>query len=141
MTAMIYASDKDNNGWISAAELKEMLLKIAPENEKDSVDELVRMLMMMISADDETKVSLDAVVGYFVDDISKNDPKAANRTIFKMADINKDGTLSKTELGKYFKMEGSGIDTAILEEMMKEADKDKDGRLDFAEFCALMDKK
>ena len=97
--------------------------------------------MMMISADDETKVSLDAVVGYFVDDISKNDPMAANRTIFKMADINKDGTISKTELGKYFKMEGSGIDTAILEEMMKEADKDKDGKLNFAEFCVLMDKK
>merc|ERR1712198_252513 len=38
MTAMIYA-----------AELKEMLLKLAPEDEKDSVDEMVKMLMMMIS--------------------------------------------------------------------------------------------
>merc|ERR1712136_446996 len=62
MTAMIYAADKDNNGWINAAELKEMLLKLAPEDEKDSVDEMVKML----STDDETKVSIDAVVDFFV---------------------------------------------------------------------------
>merc|ERR1711915_222284 len=62
MTVCMYAADKDNNGWLTAAELKEMLLKMAPEDEKDSVDELVKMLMMMISTDDDTKVSIDAVV-------------------------------------------------------------------------------
>merc|ERR1719300_547644 len=90
----------------------------------------------MISADDETKVSLDAVVEYFVDDISKNDPKAANRTIFKMADINKDGTISKTELGKYFKMEGSGIDTAILQEMIAPEKKVIDSCIQLMKFGA-----
>merc|ERR1712198_743969 len=98
MTAMIYAADKDNNGWINAAELKEMLLKLAPEDEKDSVDAMVKMLMMMISTDDETKVSIDAVVDFF--------------------------------------MEG-GLEDFVLKEMMKEADKDKDGKLNFAEFCVL----
>merc|ERR1712198_738923 len=138
-TAMIYAADKDKNGWINAAELKEMLLKLAPEDEKDSVDEMVKMLMMMISTDDETKVSIDAVVDFFVKG-PEDDPKAAYKMIFRMIDLNKDGTISKKELAKYFNMEG-GLEEFVLKEMMKEADKDKDGKLNFAEFCVLMDKK
>merc|ERR1712126_530915 len=82
MTAMIYAADKDNNGWINAAELKEMLLKLAPKD-KDSVDEMVKMLMMMISTDDDTKVSIDAVVKFFVDG-PDDDPKAAYKMMFRM---------------------------------------------------------
>merc|ERR1712215_123833 len=136
MTAMIYAADKDNNGWINAAELKEMLLKLAPEDEKDSVDE---MLMMMISTDDDTKVSIDAVVDFFVKG-PEDDRKATYKMMFRMMDLNKDGTISKKELAKYFNMEG-GLEDFVLKEMMKEADKDKDGKLNFAEFCVLMDKK
>merc|ERR1712126_485019 len=100
MTAMIYAADKDNNGWINAAELKEMLLKLAPEDDR----------------------------------------KATYKMMFRMMDLNKDGTISKKELAKYFNMEG-GLEDFVLKEMMKEADKDKDGKLNFAEFCVLMDKK
>merc|ERR1712054_473220 len=137
MTAMIYAADKDNNGWINAAEIKEMLLKMAPEDEKDSVDEMVKM-MMMISTDDDTKVSIDAVVDFFVKG-PEDDPKAAYKMMFRMMDLNKDGTISKKELAKYFNMEG-GLEEFVLKEMMKEADKDKDGKLNFAEFCVLMDK-
>merc|ERR1712126_221563 len=136
MTAMIYAADKDNNGWINAAELKELLLKLAPEDEKDSVDEMVKM---MISTDDDTKVSIDAVVDFFVKG-PEDDPKAAYKMMFRMMDLNKDGTISKKELAKYFNMEG-GLEDFVLKEMMKEADKDKDGKLNFAEFCVLMDKK
>merc|ERR1712228_525863 len=120
MTVCMYAADRDNNGWLPAAELKEMLLKMAPEDEKDSVDELVKMLMMMISTDD--------------------DPNAAYKMMFRMMDLNKDGTISKKELAKYFNMQG-GLEEFVLKEMMKEADKDKDGKLNFAEFCVLMDKK
>merc|ERR1711872_791242 len=134
ITAMIYAADKDNNGWINAAELKEMLLKMAPEDEKDSVDEMV----MMLSTDDDSKVSIDAVVDFFVKG-PEDDPKAAYKMMFRMMDLNKDGTISKKELAKYFNMEG-GLEEFVLKEMMKEAGKDKDGKLNFAEFCVLMDK-
>merc|ERR1712054_501086 len=123
MTAMIYAADTDNNGWINAAEL----------------DEMVKMLMMMISTDDETKVSIDAVVDFFVKG-PEDDRKATYKMMFRMMDLNKDGTISKKELAKYFNMEG-GLEDFVLKEMMKEADKDKDGKLNFAEFCVLMDKK
>merc|ERR1712098_179298 len=96
------------------------------------------MLMMMISTDDDTKVSIDAVVDFFVKG-PEDDPKAAYKMMFRMIDLNKDGTISKEELAKYFKMEG-GFEEFVLKEMMKEADKDKDGKLNFAEFCVLMEK-
>merc|ERR1711975_124017 len=90
-----------------------------------------------INADD-TKVSIDAVVDFFVKG-PEDDPKAAYKMMFRMMDLNKDGTILKKELAKYFNMEGR-LEEFVLKEMMKEADKDKDGKLNFAEFCVLMDK-
>merc|ERR1711975_128982 len=60
---MMYASDKDGNGWISTAELREMLIKNGFR--EDDADDSVKELMMMISIDDQTKVSIDAAVEFF----------------------------------------------------------------------------
>ena len=140
MTAMIYAADKDENGWITAAELKEMIVKISPPEKSEDVDQMVQMLMMMMSSDDDTKVAIDAVVDFFVKGpVEEEDPKEKHRIMFRMVDINKDGSITTKELAKFFGMEG-GLEEFLVKEMIAEVDKNGDGRLNYEEFCAFLDK-
>merc|ERR1711872_387884 len=97
MTAIIYAADKDKNGWITAAELKEMIVKISPPEKSEDVDQMVQMLMMMMSSDDDTKVAIDAVVDFFVKGlVEEEDPKEKHRIMFRMVtSIRMEASLSK----------------------------------------------
>merc|ERR1712106_133116 len=140
MSAAIYAADKDNNGWLTAAEMKGMLLCMAPPDQKDQVDEMVEMLMsMMASGDDGTKVRIDEVIKFMVKGEKNDDPAEKYRMMFRMMDINKDGFLSKKEFAKFMNMD-DGISKAIVSMMLDDADKDGDGKLNYEELCAFLDK-
>ena len=140
MSAAIYAADKDNNGWLTAAEMKGMLLCMAPPDQKDQVDEMVEMLMsMMASGDDGTKVRIDEVIKFMVKGEKNDDPAEKYRMMFRMVDINKDGFLSKKEFAKFMNMD-DGISKAIVSMMLDDADKDGDGKLNYEELCAFLDK-
>jgi len=134
---MMYASDKDGNGWISTAELREMLLKNGFR--EDDADDSVKQLMMMISIDDLTKVSIDAAVEFFCKG-GKDDRIAHFKLMFNMIDVNKDRTITKTELRKYFGSEGCRLREPVLKEMIKEAEKAEDEKLSFSDFCTLLEK-
>ena len=134
---MMYASDKDGNGWISTAELREMLLKNGFR--EDDADDSVKELMMMISIDDQTKVSIDAAVEFFCKG-GKDDRIAHYKLMFNMMDVNKDRTITKAELRKYFGSEGCRLRESVLKEMIKEAEKAEDEKLSFSDFCTLLEK-
>ena len=51
-----------------------------------------------------------------------------------MYDINKDGTISKTELIQTLKILGGEITEDYAEIVMSKIDKDKDGKINFEEF-------
>ena len=51
-----------------------------------------------------------------------------------MYDINKDGTISKTELVHTLKILGGEINEDYAEIVMSKIDKDKDGKITFEEF-------
>ena len=55
---------------------------------------------------------------------------------FEKIDKNKDGFISKNELGAMLKGLGADIDDEELEAMMKDSDVNGDGKINFEEFCA-----
>merc|ERR1719264_1219786 len=52
---MIKAADKDDNGYLTAGELKELLMKMDPEDDED-MDETVAMFIKMGSANGDKKI-------------------------------------------------------------------------------------
>ncbi|CAK9083034.1 unnamed protein product [Durusdinium trenchii] len=57
------------------------------------------------------------------------------RSTFRAADTNKNGTLSRHEIGTLIRRLAVTATTAEIEELMREADANRDGQIDYEEFC------
>ena len=57
---------------------------------------------------------------------------------FKMIDENKDGFITKEELKKGLLKFGISVDDSKVETMIKNADTDKDGKINYDEFLVIM---
>merc|ERR1711892_769438 len=145
---MIKAADKDGNGFLSAAEMKELLLKMNPGDAAFAadVDKNVHMFMMMASTDGDKKLKIEEAIKLFTDE-EEEDPKEKTKTMFRMCDCDGDGYISKKEIVQFMKTMGfvDEDDTPaevkmIINMTMSMADQDKDGKLNYEEFCKLMDK-
>merc|ERR1739846_103729 len=111
------------------------------EKEKD-----FQMLLMMADLDGDRKISIDEMASFFTDEPKKKDPKDEAKVMFRMCDVDGDGYISKKEIVKFFKIMDLVSDEddpqlkMMINMIMAEADKDKDGKLNYEEFCAVMDK-
>ena len=59
-------------------------------------------------------------------------------TIFKMFDKDENGYIEKDELKQMMAKLGEKLTDGEIDEMMKEADTDNDGRVNYNEFLAMM---
>merc|ERR1719348_341486 len=140
---MIRSADKNKDGFISAKEMKVLSKKMGGgmfETEKD-----FQMLLMMADLDGDRKISIEEMASFFTDEPKKKDPKEEAKSMFRMCDVDGDGYISKKEIVKFFKIMDLVSDDddpqlkMMINMIMAEADKDKDGKLNFEEFCAVMD--
>merc|ERR1711872_808523 len=142
---MIDAADKDGDGFLTAEELKSMMMKMAPE--EDDHDMMINMIIRMCSTDGTRKVKAEEVVSYFIDGPKEKSPQEEAKMMFKMFDTNGDGYIDKKELVKYMKemVCDDDDDDSDLKFMMKlmvaSADEDEDGKLNYEEFTKMMEKK
>jgi len=142
---MIKAADKDDNGYLTAGELKELLMKMDPEDDED-MDETVAMLIKMGSANGDKKLKVEEVIKLFTS-AEEEDPKERFKTMFRMCDSDGNGVVSKKELSTFMSSMGGDDDDdkstsrMIIGMMMSMHDEDEDGVLSFDEFCKMMDDK
>merc|ERR1711936_631638 len=146
MIEMILSSiDSDGDSMVSLEELFMMLDCDKEGNEK-------QMMMNMIRSADKNKdgfidakemVAVSRKMGGGIFEKEKD-----FQMLLMMADVDGDGYISKKEIVKFFKImdlvsdddEDDPMLKMMVNMMMAEADKDKDGKLNFEEFCAVMDK-
>ena len=142
---MIKAADKDGNGYLTAGELKELLMKMDPEDEED-MDETVAMFIKMGSANGDKKLKVEEAIKLFTS-VEEEDPKERFKTMFRMCDSDGNGVISKKELSTFMSSMGGDDDDdkstsrMIIGMMMSMHDEDEDGVLSFDEFCKMMDDK
>ena len=142
---MIKAADKDDNGYLTAGELKELLMKMDPEDDED-MDETVAMFIKMGSANGDKKLKVEEAIKLFTS-AEEEDPKERFKTMFRMCDSDGNGVVSKKELSTFMSSMGGDDDDdkstsrMIIGMMMSMHDEDEDGVLSFEEFCKMMDGK
>ena len=129
--------DKDNNGFINLKELETAMrafgfeltdieiIEIMKEYDKDGNDnlDLVEFIDLMNKKREEQKEEQDIV------------------ETFEALDINDDGFLSKKKLNLLFENIALDIDEDLVEEFFQYADKDRDNRINLAEFINFMKEK
>ncbi|RWS02698.1 calmodulin-like protein 5 [Dinothrombium tinctorium] len=126
--------DKNNDGAISANELEEAFIMLNQSVSKEEINK------MMTKADKDG----DGLIDFeeFVEMMIKyrndsNEQEARLREVFNFFDIDKNGKISYIELKKAMKKLGQNVSDSEAKKMIRVADKDKDGHIDFDEFLEL----
>ena len=136
---MVKNADKNETGTVSATELKEVLLKIDPED-KNNIDDKVAVFKM--AADDgEQQVKMEDAL-QLLNPAEKKAPKEKMRTIFRIVDVDEDGFITKDELAEFVAMvrypDDEDEDAKMLNFIVEVAfwvDQDGDEKLNYFEFC------
>lgn len=120
--------DKSGDGKLSASEMKEAAVAMG-----GSVDD-VDMIMKMADLDGDKMLSYEEMANMMGLGPKGNDPKERKRAAFRMMDSNGDGSITVDELKVMMGSLGDDDDLGIMEMLIKEHDKDGDGKLSFEEF-------
>jgi len=147
---LIRAADKDKTGYLTASQLKEVLVKMKPKD-KSEVGKTVDLFMKMADASGDKKLKVEEALKLLTGKEELKDPKEKMKTVFRMCDTNEDGYISKKEIAEFYKMMHSfdheirdvtEADTEQNAEIMTTyffmSDLDGDGKLNYIEFCAAM---
>ncbi|POM69230.1 Protein Kinase [Phytophthora palmivora] len=129
--------DKDESGCIDRDELKGMLLALGQQLSSSDIDEIMRQA----DTDGDGKISFTEFVSMMNQrlfrrgDLTTGDLKAA----FDTFDVNHDGFITSSELEHILHVLGNKhINNEETCKIIKAADKNEDGKIDYDEFCALM---
>ena len=122
--------DKDQNGAISAENLKEAMQMSG----QTVTDEQVEMMIKNADCDENGKVEFPE----FVKMMKKLMDAEQIREAFQAIDSDGSGKVSVDELKEIMKAAGAGLDDDQIEGMIKQADTDGDGSVNYEEFLKVM---
>ena len=128
--------DANGDGKISEEELVAVLKSLGSDTSKDEV----KRIMSEIDTDSDGSISIDEFVGFCkgIAGESEGDGIDDLREAFKLYDLNNNGLISATELQQILSRLGESYTVENCANMIKSADTDGDGCVDFEEFKKMM---
>eukprot|EP01118_Nematostelium_gracile_P019968 TRINITY_DN949_c0_g1_i2.p2 TRINITY_DN949_c0_g1~~TRINITY_DN949_c0_g1_i2.p2 ORF type:complete len:157 (+),score=48.53 TRINITY_DN949_c0_g1_i2:90-560(+) len=129
--------DKNGDGKITHSELRDAMKKLGVDLSKKEVTELIKS----VDKNKNGTVEFDEFVELMKDSFgepSAEDEENKLREAFKVFDRNGDGSISKDELVQVMKNLGRKLTKQEAEDMLKSADTDGNGQIDYEEFIRLM---
>eukprot|EP01099_Mayorella_cantabrigiensis_P002306 TRINITY_DN2016_c0_g1_i1.p1 TRINITY_DN2016_c0_g1~~TRINITY_DN2016_c0_g1_i1.p1 ORF type:complete len:149 (-),score=44.36 TRINITY_DN2016_c0_g1_i1:269-715(-) len=128
--------DKDGSGSISLSEIGTVLSSLGHTPTQEELKDLLGDL----DSDGNGEISFEE----FLEMMSRKAPAGSEeeelRTAFQAFDQNGDGYISELELRDLLLTLGENVTDAEVKRILKQADQDGDGRINFAEFCKMMGK-
>ncbi|KAL2055281.1 hypothetical protein ABVK25_004619 [Lepraria finkii] len=126
--------DDDGNGEITATELGNMMRSLGLKPSETELQDI----MNEIDSDHSGTISFDAFAPILAHKVANADSDAELRAAFGGFDKDGSGTIDTEALRHLLKSIGEDLTDEQIEEMIREADKDGDGCIDYNEFVQLM---
>ncbi|XP_023338541.1 neo-calmodulin [Eurytemora carolleeae] len=126
--------DKDGSGTIST---KELLGVMRSMGQNPTEDELLA-LVMEVDLNGDGTIDFPEFLEMMKQKSSEADQEADLKEAFKIFDRDKDGFIDMKELKKVANMLGAMLSKEEVDDFMKEADVDGNGKLDYDEFVKMM---
>ncbi len=128
--------DKNGDGTISKDELAAVLVSLGEAAEPDDV----QMMLESVDANADGVIDFDEFVALMQVHFYEDGPSEAEelRQAFRVFDRNGDGFIEPEELRSAFLNLGERLSDGQLEEMIRAADKDGNGKIDYEEFIDMM---
>ncbi|XP_055871353.1 neo-calmodulin-like isoform X2 [Biomphalaria glabrata] len=133
--------DKNHDNTISSSELGKMLTCMGMEVSEEEVETLMKEL----DKNGNGKIEYREFKAFMQDEMrrSEENPEEQEKAIrmaFKVFDQNGDGVIDAAELKTAMKNLGEPLSDKELNDMMKQADIDKDGKINYEEFIRVWSK-
>jgi len=129
--------DKDSSGTITAQELGDIMQSLG-QNPSDS--ELQDMINE-VDIDSSGSIDFDEFLKMMSTTVKAQDFAHETRAAFDVFDRDGSGTISADELRQVMKSLGENLTDQEIDEMIREADKDRNGTIDYEEFVQLLSPK
>ncbi|KIA75947.1 calmodulin [Aspergillus ustus] len=126
--------DKDGTGDITAAELGEVMRSLGQNPTETELQDIIDEL----DVDRTGTIDFDEFLILMSRKVKDSDPEAELRSAFAVFDQDNSGTISADELRRVLRSIGDDISDADVDEMLKIADVNGDGSIDYEEFVKLM---
>merc|ERR1711973_127456 len=124
--------DKDKNGIISSVELSTVMKNLGHEPSEAEL----KQMMTEVDTDGDGEIDFDEFLSMMKE--MSGDSEKELLQAFQVFDKNKDGFISVDELRQVMATLGETLSQEEIEEMIKEADQDGDGQVDYNEFVKMM---
>ncbi|XP_074652602.1 calmodulin-like [Tubulanus polymorphus] len=129
--------DKNHDGKITSKELEEVFKALG----KNTTEERIQAIIRSVDEDGNGTIELDEFYNVMVLKCKKMSPAEEAKAAFKIFDQNGDGFITPTELRSVMDGLGEVISKEEVEIMIREADLDGDGKINYEEFLAMMSDK
>jgi len=124
--------DKDNDGRITSDELEGIIQKFSDGSSKAEIKEMIAK----IDTNNDGTIDFEEFVQLMAS--AKSSPDEEMMAAFKIFDEDGNGTITIDELRKVMKKLGERVTEDQLKEMIKAADLNNDGLIDYGEFVKMM---
>jgi len=126
--------DKDRNGYLCGKEMPDLLRALGRNPTRDELN----TIMAEVDVDHNGKVDLREFIVMMHDQVGTFDDIEELKMAFRFFDRNGDGQISKEELRASILRYGERFEDEDMEQMMKDADLDRNGFIDFSEFVKML---
>jgi len=127
--------DKNNEGKIGVDELGEVMKTMGLDPSKEELQDIIDNA----DKNGNRKLDFDEFASFMVKKASVDDDRGEEmRAAFKIFDKNKDGFITRSELKSAMRKIGEKVSDKQVDGMVKEADLDKDGKVNYDEFVKVL---
>ena len=126
--------DKDRNGKITSKELGTVMRGLGQNPTEEELKQMIRE----VDLDGNGTIDFKEFLCLMVKKMKDTDTEEELLEAFKVFDRAGNGFITSHELRNIMNSLGEGLSPEEIEEMIKEADLDNDGQIDYEEFVKMM---